>query len=318
MFVYSQEEWLCLNCQTQRALLGQLGDSGKMPQPSPISAKPETQATPAAKKAESKIAHTKTEPTPVATKSELTHATTQDVTTVTTPKAEAEPISVQMETTATTASTQNKLEITLTPTVPKVQPVTAENQSTAENSMPPVQQTLIAPKVEVPNTEVLKTGTVESKEEAVEVKPSETEDVKSKPEPPKEEIEATVASSVPVTETTVAFTSPVAAEVAMFGVVPGTEAKSELSASGKITKEMQPHDQIKLTEPTEPLRQVDLELKSQEPQMTLEIESLTTADSKEVAEKLVEEITDVTSIPESQPMPAKNIIIKVRMALLHN
>lgn len=28
-----QEEWLCLNCQTQKALLGQLGDSGKIPQP---------------------------------------------------------------------------------------------------------------------------------------------------------------------------------------------------------------------------------------------------------------------------------------------
>lgn len=28
-----QEEWLCLKCQTQKALSGQLGDSGKMPRP---------------------------------------------------------------------------------------------------------------------------------------------------------------------------------------------------------------------------------------------------------------------------------------------
>lgn len=28
-----QEEWLCLKCQTQKALSGQLGDSGKMPHP---------------------------------------------------------------------------------------------------------------------------------------------------------------------------------------------------------------------------------------------------------------------------------------------
>uniref|UniRef100_A0A665V4J0 Zinc finger piccolo-type domain-containing protein n=1 Tax=Echeneis naucrates TaxID=173247 RepID=A0A665V4J0_ECHNA len=48
----TEKEWLCLNCQTQRALLGQLGDSGKKPQPSPVSARPETQATPASPKAQ--------------------------------------------------------------------------------------------------------------------------------------------------------------------------------------------------------------------------------------------------------------------------
>ncbi|XP_059510791.1 protein piccolo, partial [Stegostoma tigrinum] len=34
------QEWLCLTCQTQRALSGQLGDLGKMPPPLPISSKP--------------------------------------------------------------------------------------------------------------------------------------------------------------------------------------------------------------------------------------------------------------------------------------
>ncbi|KAG9331824.1 hypothetical protein JZ751_016931, partial [Albula glossodonta] len=38
-------EWLCLNCQTQRALAGQLGDMGMMPPPMP--APPKTQPSPA-------------------------------------------------------------------------------------------------------------------------------------------------------------------------------------------------------------------------------------------------------------------------------
>nr|XP_015207683.1 PREDICTED: protein piccolo [Lepisosteus oculatus] len=36
----TEKEWLCLNCQTQRALAGQLGDMGKMPPPVPMSVKP--------------------------------------------------------------------------------------------------------------------------------------------------------------------------------------------------------------------------------------------------------------------------------------
>ncbi|MBN3322862.1 PCLO protein, partial [Atractosteus spatula] len=36
----TEKEWLCLNCQTQRALAGQLGDMGKMPPPVPVSVKP--------------------------------------------------------------------------------------------------------------------------------------------------------------------------------------------------------------------------------------------------------------------------------------
>ncbi|XP_048113604.1 protein piccolo isoform X3 [Alosa alosa] len=38
-----QNEWLCLNCQTQRALAGQLGDMEKMPAPKPQPAKAEKQ-----------------------------------------------------------------------------------------------------------------------------------------------------------------------------------------------------------------------------------------------------------------------------------
>ncbi len=35
MCFFFQAEWLCLNCQTQRALVGQLGDMGKIPISSP-------------------------------------------------------------------------------------------------------------------------------------------------------------------------------------------------------------------------------------------------------------------------------------------
>lgn len=76
-YVSTQKEWLCLNCQTQRALQGELDNRGKMAQHSPASAKPETQVTPAVKKPESKTLPsskdkspipTKTQPAPVATK----------------------------------------------------------------------------------------------------------------------------------------------------------------------------------------------------------------------------------------------------------
>lgn len=296
-----------------------------MPQPSPVSAKPENQATPAVKKAEPQTAPTKAEPTPVAPKSQPTHAPTKEVTTVPTPEAKMEPTSVKMETPATAASTQNKLETTLTPTAPKVLPITGENQtlaaSTTEPIIPtiaPVQQTVVTPNVEVPNTDVPKTLTVESKEKAVKVELSVTEFAQaeeSKPDPPKVKVETDVAaaSSVPVTEATVALTSPIGAEVAMDGGVPGTETKPEFSASA----EMQPDDQIKLTEPIKSLQHVELEPKSQEPQLVLETEPLTEADSKEVADKLVEKCIDVTSTPEPQPISTKNITIKVRKAPLH-
>uniref|UniRef100_A0A672GPB5 Zinc finger piccolo-type domain-containing protein n=1 Tax=Salarias fasciatus TaxID=181472 RepID=A0A672GPB5_SALFA len=54
------KEWLCLNCQTQRALSGQLVDAEKMPQP--VSTKPE--------KTEPKPAPAKAEPTAGATRSQ--------------------------------------------------------------------------------------------------------------------------------------------------------------------------------------------------------------------------------------------------------
>lgn len=314
-----QKEWLCLNCQTQRALLGQLGDSGKLPQPSPVSAKPETQATPATKKAE---------PTPAATKSQPTPAPIKAVPTVPTPKEKMEPTSVKMETTATAASAQIELETTLIPTTSKVSPVAAEKQplaaSTAEpiiQTVAPVQQTVVTPKVEVPNTDVPKTVPVENKEEAVKMELSVTEFPKaeeSKPNLSKVKVEdgVTAASFFPLTEATVVPTSPIAAEVAIARVVPGIETKPELSAPERVIKEVQPGDHNELTEPTKSLQQVEVQPKSQEPQQVLEEESVRAVDSKEMADKLIEKTIDITSTSETQPVSTKNIIMKVRMSPL--
>lgn len=271
----------------------------------PVSAKPETLTTPATKKAEPKTSPTKAEPTPAATKPQPTPAPIKAVPTVPTPKAKMEPTAV---------SAQIEIETTRIPTTAKVSSVTAVKQPLAESTAEPilptmatVQQKAVTPKVDMPNIDVPKTETVETREEAVKVEPG--------PELPKVKADAGVAaaSSFPVTEPTVVPTSPLAAEVAVDGVVPGTETKPELSAAPEmIIMKVQPDDHIKPTEPTK----VEVQPKSQEPQLVLGVEPVIAADSKEIADKLVEKITDITSTPEIQPVSTKSIIIKVRIGPL--
>lgn len=292
-----------------------------MPQPSPISAKPEIQATPATKEAEPKIAPTKAEPTPAATKSQPTPAPIKAVPTVPSPKME--PASVKVETTPTAAATQ--IETTLIPTTAQVSPVTEEKQPQAAPSaeptiptMAPVKETVVPSKVKVPNTDVTKTVTMETKEEAVKKELNITKfptAEESKPDLPKVKFEAGVAaaSSFPVTEATVVPTSTIPTEIALGGDVSGTETKPGLSATKRTVKEVEPDDHIKLTEPTKSSQQVEVQPKTQETPLPLKIESVIEEDSKEVADNLVEKITDVTSTPETQPVSTKSIIIKVRM-----
>lgn len=320
LFVWSQNEWLCLNCQTQRALLGQLGDSGKMPQPSPTSAKPETKTTLVTKKAESKTAPTKAEPnttpamaeaTPVVPKSQPTPTPIEAAPTVSTLNAKMEPTSFKMETTVTAASAQIETETTIKPTTLKVSPVTAEKQplaaSTGESSIPtmdPMQQTVVTEKVEVPNTDVPNTVTVGEKEEVAKMELSVTELPKTEDTKPDfSKVEADAASS----EATVVPGPP---KGAMAGVIPGTETQPELSAPNRIIKEVQP-DENKLTEPTKSLQKIEVQPKSQEPQLVLEVEPVIAADSKELADKLPEKTVDITSTLETQPVSTENIIIKV-------
>lgn len=294
-----------------------------MSQPSPVSAKPEAHATLAIKKAEPQTTPTKAEPTSEATKSQPAPAAIKAIPTVLTPKANTEPTSVTTETMATAACAQIELKTTVIPTTARDSPVTTEKQllaaSTAEpniTTMAPLQETAVIPNVEVPNTDLPKTVTVRDKEEEVKMELSVTGRPKIEESKPSFKVEAgiTVASSSPVTETTFVPTFPVAAEVAMAGVVQSTDKQPELSTPERIIKEVQPDDHIKLTEPTKSLQQVEVQPKSQEPQ--LDAKPVTVADSKDMASKMVEEIIDITSSPETQPVSTKNIIIKVRMGPL--
>ena len=276
-----------------------------MPQPLPVSAKPETQATLATKKAEPQATPTKAEPTPVATKSQPSPAAVKKVPTVPTPKEKMDPTSVKMDTMAKAATAQ------IEPTTEKVSPGAAENASTAEPPIPtltPVQEMVVTPKVEVLNTDIPKTVTVGDKEGLAKVEDStkesyKTEESKSDISKIKAEAGVAVASSLQVTEATVVPTSTIAAEDAMSGIIPATETQPELSAPERIVKEVHPDDHIKLA--------VEVKSKSQE-QLPVEAEPAIAADRKEVADKLAEEKIATTSIQETQPV-STNIIIKVRV-----
>lgn len=279
-----------------------------MPQPLPVSAKPETQATLTTKKAEPQATPTKAEPTPVATKSQPSPAAIKKVPTVPTPKEKTDPTSVKMDTTAKAATAQIK------PTTEMVSPVAAEKQplaSTAEPPIPPlapVQEVVVTPKVEVPNTDIPKTVTVGDKEGLAKMEDSTKESYKteeSKPDISKIKAEAgvAVASSFPATEATVVPTSAIAAEDAMSGIIPATETQPESSAPERIVKEVHLDDHIKLT--------VEVKSKSQE-QLPVETEPAIAADRKEVVDKLAEEKIAITSTQETQPV-SSNMIIKVNM-----
>lgn len=270
-------------------MLGQLGDSKNVPQSSPVAAKLETQATPATEKAEPKTAPTKADLTTAPTKSQPTSTSMKEIPTVPTPEPIMEPVQAE-PTTATPASTQIKLETT----VSKVSPVTEEKLPlAAELSVPTlatVQQTLVTPKAEIPNTEV--TVTVEIGEDAVTELPRAEGFSKVKAESG-----LSAVSTVPVTEATAVPISCIAADATVDRVTTATETKPE----------------IKSAEPTKSLPQAEVQPKSQEPQPRPVIE----ADIKKVADKLVEKITDVTSPLEKQPVSTKDIDIKVRRGHLH-
>lgn len=276
-----------------------------MPQPLPVSAKPETQATLTTKKAEPQATPTKTEPTPVPTKSQPSPAAIKKVPTVPTPKEKMDPTSVKMDTMAKAATAQ------IEPTTEKVSPVAAEKQplaSTAEPPIPPlapVQEIVVTPKVEVPNTDIPKTVTVGDGLAKMEDSTKESyKTEESKPDISKIKAEAgvAVASSFPATEATVVPTFAIAAEDAVSGIIPATETQPESFAPERIVKEVHPDDHIKLT--------VEVKSKSQE-QLPVEAEPAIAADLKEVVDKLAEEKIAITSTQETQPV-STNMIIKVR------
>lgn len=269
-----QNEWLCLNCQTQRALSGQLADTKNVPQSSPIAAKVETQATPATEKADPNTAPIKSQHTPSSMK---------EIPTVPTPEPIMEPVREE-PTTATAASTQIKLETTIS----KVSPVTEEKLLLVEELSGPtlanVQQTLITPKAEIPNTEVSKTATVEISEDTVN-EPTREED---HPEV-QDEAAVSAVSIVPVIEATAVPISCIATD-------------------DTVITEIETKPQVKSRDLTKSLPEAEVQPMS-EPQLG----PVREADIKEVADKVVEKIIGVTSSSEKQPVSTKDINIKVRM-----
>lgn len=306
-----QKEWLCLNCQTRRALSGELGDSGRMPQVTPVSAKPSALSTPATAEVEPKTTPAKAELTSVVTKSQLTPDSIKSMPTAPTLKPKMEPMSVEKETTATAASEHVKIQPTHIAIKETVSPVLEEKQPLAAFTaevMPPAKDTATL-KAEVPNTDHNRTVTVEDREESVKVEfiePQYPNAEESKVDLSKDKLEADVASASPLPATeAIAVPFHFAAEV-----VPGNKIKPELSAPHKI-KELLTDDHIELTEPTTSLPQAEVQPKSQEPQLVLEKQ----AAGKEMAEELIEKINDITLFPETQ-VSANNIIIQVSLCPL--
>ncbi|XP_077371846.1 uncharacterized protein pclob isoform X6 [Festucalex cinctus] len=148
------KEWLCLNCHTQKALLGQPGDSRIMPQPSPILSAQETQAILETKKAEHKPSPAKAEPADVVKKPPSAPTSIKTVTTGSTTKT---------ETSAVAASTMVELEheSSLVPTAVKDTPVKEENKDFVKTAAEPVQPMMVS---EPPSADVSKYLTADRKE----------------------------------------------------------------------------------------------------------------------------------------------------------
>lgn len=95
--VFLQAEWLCLNCQTQRAITGQLGDMGKIPIAGAVSAKDKPTVTPKTQLSETpaptQVVAPQPEPKPSAEKQAKEEKTTVEKEAVTTPAVPA-PLSV--------------------------------------------------------------------------------------------------------------------------------------------------------------------------------------------------------------------------------
>ena len=272
----------------------------------------ETQATAAIKKAE---------PTPAATESQAKPA---PIKAVPVPSPKMDPTSVKMETTPTAALTQIEHKTTVIPAAAKGSPVTEEKQPpvlfNAEPTMASLIKTDVPEKAEVSNADIPKTLSMETKEKEVKMEFSGMElpiSEKSEPDIPKVKVDAGIATASlpPVTEATLVSTSPLAAEDALPGV-PVTEVKSTpVSAPETIIKEEKPDDEVKQTEPTKSVQQIEVEPDTaQETQLVSEAEPVTEADIKKMADTLAEKIV-VTSTPET-PVSTKTILIKVSIGHL--
>lgn len=265
-----------------------------MTQPSPASAKPETHVTPAVKKPESKTIPVTAEAAPATPKSQPAPATTKAVSTAgPTPKANMESALVMTEITAKAACGQMEPPTAAMPTIAKLGKKPSEAGSDI-SFLATLQDAAVS------HTDVPKSVTVTDNGETRKTDQSLTElpkieETNALTSKVKVDAVKTVASSTPVTDTK---------------AVPSPLVDPELPASEEISKEVKPDDHIKPTGQTTSLQQVEALLKSQEPQQ--ETKPLKSAESKDVTSTMVEELTDTTSVLETQ-VSTKDTQIKVRL-----
>eukprot|EP00063_Salmo_salar_P029144 XP_014003979.1 PREDICTED: protein piccolo-like isoform X4 [Salmo salar] len=258
---HETEEWLCLNCQTQRALSGQLGDMGMMAQPqlTKIGAQPT--------------------PQPVATSTK----TEAQFPAATTTKAQAVPLTSEpIPPTLTPALAQKELE-------PKVKLPEAE----APNAVAKAE----APKTEVLKVKIAKTEAPKMESSVAEVPTSELpKPVPPKSEPPKTPVVAAPVVSVPVTEAMTA-PAPLPTTVATaIAVTPATvEAKAQPAELHKPTEEkVEKPAEEKVEKPLKQQKPVPVTVAER-----VTPQPVPTADTiKKVAAPLVEKVDDV--LPEPQ------------------
>lgn len=266
-----------------------------MTQPSPASAKPETHVTPAVKKPESKTIPVTAEAAPATPKSQPAPATTKAVPTAgPTPKENMESTLVMTEITAKAACGQIEAPTAAMPTIAELGKKPSEASTAGSNisSLATLQDTAVS------HTDLPKSVTVTDNGETRKTDQSLTE-------LPKIEETNALTSKVNVDAVkTVAFSTPMTDTK----VVPSPLVDPELPASVEISKEVKLDDHIKPTGQTTSLQQVEVLPKSQKPQR--ETKPVKPAESKDVTSTIVEELTDTTSVLETQ-VSTKDIQIKV-------
>ncbi|XP_055796058.1 protein piccolo-like isoform X3 [Salvelinus fontinalis] len=258
---HETEEWLCLNCQTQRALSGQLGDMGMM--------------------AEAQLTKTGAQPTPqpVATSTK----TEPQFPAATTTKAQAVPLTSEpIPPTLTPALAQKELE-------PKVKVPEAE----APNAVAKAE----APKTQVLKVKIAQTEAPKMESSVVEVPTNELpKPVTPKSEPPKTPVVAAPAVAVPMTEAMTA-PAPLPTTVATaIAVTPATvEAKAQPAELPKPAEEkVEKPAEEKVEKPLKQQKPVPVTVAER-----VTPQPVPTADTiKKVAAPLVEKVDEV--LPEPQ------------------
>lgn len=258
---------------------GQLGDSGKMPQPSPVSPKQESST---------KLVLKKTEPTPE--ESAPISAPLKESSTGPTTKATMEPTAVKPGT------TPSPEEINAGTT--SVSSAAIDLPNTALVSTPKTNlNSVTTPKLTAPQPH----SAVQNVDIPTVVK-SEKKDPNMAKLPEIEELQLTAAATHPtVTQGADVPPSTGAATVALAGAVQSTVKQTEQSTPDSITKEQQPDDYITETRKTKSSQQVEMQLSLQERHLEAKPEIPATQDvgiilSKETTESIIVKVRTSLSL----------------------